>query len=282
MKRILNHRYRNEVKGVFFTLFGQKKLGTIALLLLFTVFLLSGWIPDSFLQLMELLGVEGWKKLTIMWIICLVVVIIWIGLYIKVKQKQPPLKVLKELSDKNQILILLLSILNKFSKDIQPQIEQFLDSNQATYDDFISFVKSLLPNDNIHYNWEMPIRAIHAHIPVLQKVYVLTSHESSLQYQNFLKICNSLFPNIEFEEVIKGGVDFDDLENCFSEIDKIIKRYRRGQRHKTVIVDVTGGKVPTSIAAALSTLSYGQKFQYIDTEEKIAHQFDVVLSDEEN
>lgn len=281
MKKILSYRYRNEVKGVFFTLFGQKKLGTMALLLLLTVFLLSGWIPDSFLYLMELRGIEGYNKLTIMWVICITVMIIWVWLYLKVKQKQPPLKVLKEPSEKNQILILLLSIPNAFTKKNQTALEALLNESPITCESFLKHLENLQSESNALYNWEMPIRAIYTHIPVLQKVYVLTSYESSKEYSNFLKFCNTLFPNVHFEEIVENGVNFDDLEKCFELIDKVIKRYQKGQKRKSVIVDLTGGKVPTSIAAAFSTLSYGQKFQYIDTKDKIAHQYDVVLSEEE-
>lgn len=284
LKPIFNYRYRNEVKGVFFTLFGQKKIGIGALFLLLTVFFISGWLPDSFLYFVELNGIDGWKKLYIMWIACGLVILTWFVLYLVVKRQQPPLTVSKEHTEKVQILITLLSVPNHPISEFENEIQTLFQSGKNQITDLFFHLSDLHKTTRKFYNWEMPLRSIFAHIPVLQKLYVLTSNlptGSSVHYHEFEKIVRIYFPDSNIVEIIKGGVDFDDLKRCFTEVDKLVKFYQKPSHRKTIIVDVTGGKVPTSIAASLSTLAYGQKFQYLDTINKTPHQYDVVLSENE-
>ncbi len=85
-----------------------------------------------------------------------------------------------------------------------------------------------------------------------------------------------IFPSISIIEYKKGGIDFQDVKEIFNTIEEIYRELAQEDiKEKEIIVDVTGGQVPTSIGAAMATLSRGRQFQYVSTKDKSIILYDI-------
>jgi hypothetical protein len=132
--------------------------------------------------------------------------------------------------------------------------------------------------------WEMPLKAIGFHFSRLQKVCLITSSGEKgtcLESPLFILLSQSLYPGIIVEEFTSGGIDFENVSDVFSVVEKLYEeagseRYREND----VLVDITGGQKTNSIAAAIATLSTGRQFQYIGKQNNNVLCYDVRLFDE--
>lgn len=124
--------------------------------------------------------------------------------------------------------------------------------------------------------WEMPFRAIEYHASSLDRIVLFTSSGgkcSSAESGLFIQLVAALYPDVSVMEQI---VDFEDLEVVFKAVEKLYAdAAASGLRDQDVLVDITGGQKPNSIAAAIATLAVGRQFQYISTGDKVVRSYDV-------
>jgi hypothetical protein len=124
--------------------------------------------------------------------------------------------------------------------------------------------------------WEMPFRAIEYHASSLERIELFTSSGgkcSSAESGLFIRLVAALYPDVS---VIEQIVDFEDLEVVFKAVEKLYADAEAsGLKAQDVLVDITGGQKPNSIAAAIATLAVGRQFQYISTGDKVVRSYDV-------
>lgn len=70
-------------------------------------------------------------------------------------------------------------------------------------------------------------------------------------------------------ELIKGGIDFENIEEVFEAIEKFYSEVKeKGIAEKEVIVDITRCQKTNSLAASIATFALGRRFQYVSTRDK--------------
>ena len=134
--------------------------------------------------------------------------------------------------------------------------------------------------------WEMPLTAIAHHHSRLQQLVVVTSQQdggSHAQHPAFCRLLAATFPSHGFQvvELTADGLNFEDLAAVHALIDGWYSREstRNYVHPHDIIIDLTGGQKPASIAAAMATLADGRRFQYVSTTDKAVRAFDLVVGD---
>ncbi|NUK48199.1 hypothetical protein HUN82_08630 [Prosthecochloris sp. DSM 1685] len=123
--------------------------------------------------------------------------------------------------------------------------------------------------------WAPSLSAIEYHRKTLREVVVFTSKETSTEFTVFRALVRRLYPSLKVREMSEGGMDFENIEAVFNGVNKLYTdAIGDGYREKDILVDVTGGNKPNSIAAAMATLAAGREFQYLNKSREV-RSFDV-------
>ena len=123
--------------------------------------------------------------------------------------------------------------------------------------------------------WAPSLSAIEYHKKTLREVLVFTSKKTSEEFNVFQALVMRLYPSLQVKEMVPGGIDFEDIEAVFNGVNKLYEDALESRyREKDILVDVTGGNKPNSIAAAMATLAAGREFQYLN-QERVVRSFDV-------
>lgn len=160
----------------------------------------------------------------------------------------------------------------------------------------------------IRGSWRMPLEAIAYHGERLRTVVVIGSSDSRKpgasdpsdngtyrQIPPFKALIRRLTdpmgqaPQIlslqEFtgEARYAAGVDFEDITACQEAINSVHRQVRSdGLRESDVLVDITGGQKPNSIAgAAAAIMVANRRFEYVSTRDFKVRTFDVTMEFEE-
>jgi hypothetical protein len=134
----------------------------------------------------------------------------------------------------------------------------------------------LLTAAGVRWNWQQLLRALQPHADTLEHVYLIGSADAGGQdgshrfLDDAVRLIRLYFPEGRRLRSVSHGdepVDFDD-----------VRRLMRAMRHgidvltdgtglaeEDVVIDVTGGMKPTSIAGAVMTLNGAVTFQYVHT-----------------
>jgi len=161
-------------------------------------------------------------------------------------------------------------------------------------------------NSKIWWKWEMPLRAINHHLGMLETTTLICSKESRKQVHLFLNICQKYneLNDIRFYLLLQKegkprhldtafvdhvndfksedfinyeGLDFESFDELTEALLCLISKYKNAE--KDIMIDITGGKKPTSIVGASVTFNQKIKAQYIQTEdENRALSYDVILA----
>lgn len=164
--------------------------------------------------------------------------------------------------NKTRMLALLLSAPN-FDVSV---LRQHMADNTLTP----SFFDTIGKTSN---NWKMPLVAIAYHRPKLKRVFVVTSNGgggSSSTFELFRQAMIYLHPGLDMTELPPGGVDFLDIKEVFSLLDKDLE-----YANSDLTIDLTGGHKLTSIAAAMLTFVEGRAFQYVKNDYEV-NLYDIV------
>ena len=170
--------------------------------------------------------------------------------------------------------------------------------------------KAKEPKENeVRWNWEMPLRAINHHLEMpLETITLICSEKSLKQAHLFLNICRKYneLNNIHFYLLLqkkcetkhlntafidrandfksKEFIDFQGLD--FESFDKLTNAFvfllglgKFKNAEEDIMIDITGGQKPTSIVGAAITFNKKIKVQYIQTsDENCALSYDVILA----
>jgi len=128
----------------------------------------------------------------------------------------------------------------------------------------------------------MPFLAIRYHIERLEELYVFTSSGDSgthHQYRCFHNVVTSNYPKLKIIELTGEGTDFENMAEVHKELDQLYAQLDSLHTFTAddIILDITGGQKPNSIAGALATLAEGRRFQYVSTVNKKVLCYDLVV-----
>ncbi|MEO2083173.1 MAG: hypothetical protein ABGX12_04010, partial [Desulfurobacteriaceae bacterium] len=129
----------------------------------------------------------------------------------------------------------------------------------------LSEVKSRI-NESPVSRWRMALEAVEYHLPELEKLALLVSRESFPQVPYFEKFFKSVLSQASKVDMRVFKVDdFDNVEKVFDALKVAYQElYSEGLKDRDIIVDVTGGRKPVSIAGALMTVVHpNREFQYV-------------------
>jgi hypothetical protein len=136
------------------------------------------------------------------------------------------------------------------------------------------------------WSWEMILRAIHPHLSVLKRIYLIGSKESQgkegLEPGTFAQkemLCRFLAPYLVAagKAATPSGaasmivswskpVDFESFEDVHQTLESIRNELAEELNEEDELcVDITGGQKPTSAAAGLFTVNKGVVIQYVQT-----------------
>lgn len=144
--------------------------------------------------------------------------------------------------------------------------------------------------------WRMPVEAIAYHQGRLRHVIVITSHSrdnnpgSHEQFTLFRDLVRTLFPgDLEVLDLSACGtghtarLDFEqDIDGLTQATDDAFRLLSEGKglRAGDILIDVTGGTKPSTIAGASVALAEGRRVQYVSTSDYRIRTYDVTYEPE--
>lgn len=255
-------------------LLGIKHFNIWAILFVLSISLALSWFPDGLANLIEKRFSLGVIKLSVALVI---ITVTWLVLkkYI-VSQK---IEVICEEPTPVRALAIFLSTLILYGeKKNRTSPQELIDTltQLVTHTDFNNQnIEEILADTS----WEIPLIVIRHHAPTLEYLYVITSEGdrgTTHQVELFTKTVNALFPKVKVIELVKGGVDFEDVKAVFQAVERFYTEVSaKGIKQENALVDITGGQKTTSVAGAIATLATGRRFQYVSTESKRVLAYDV-------
>ena len=116
------------------------------------------------------------------------------------------------------------------------------------------------------YSWRQCERGLDEHRERLEKVWLVCSTQSYSQFEDFVKFYGPRFPGVSFARAADSGVDFENVSDVVDTIEDIYANLPGDMDITEVMIDITGGQKPNSVAAVMAVLAeYGREFQYVQT-----------------
>ena len=132
-----------------------------------------------------------------------------------------------------------------------------------------------------HNSWKMPYSSINGHKSTLEKIYILTSPESSRQYNQFKKLINKSHKReFEMKELLIQNIN--DIEEYNSIFNKIYSECKILYSENDIVIDATSGTKLFSIAGGYFALSSEKIIQYINTSNYKVYQFNNRVLDKDS
>lgn len=264
---IQQHLQIDAVKKVAHQFLGMEQFSLVALLMVAGFFLGAGWLPDAGTNLLLPGGARlvGWCQLA-----GSSVIFILFGFLIRYKIKeQQQVRIVASSPPSARILIVFLSRCNQPLCGKAPQSGRIPELNELE-----------------GTNWEMPLLAIRHHAERLEQLYVFTSAGESgshHQFSVFYEIVASAYPQLKIIELTGEGTDFENMAEVHKELDRLYSQFDHLKSYGSddIMLDITGGQKPNSIAGALATLAEGRRFQYVSTVNKKVLCYDLVIDNSE-
>lgn len=267
---IQSRRNKEALKRAFESYIGKKNFNLWAILYVILLVISFSWLPDGLSELLYLfIPREWWAVVLKISISLLVLFLIYLQLKKAIKDKIP-IEVVVDQPSAVRHLAIFLSFLRQ---DDLLTLEQAINGNKSPEE-----IEKILADKP----WKMPLCAIKHHLSMLKNLYVFTSKETTSQFEIFKKVINILYPDIVVEEYKSGGIEFQDIKKVFEAVDGFYTDLKeKGIKDEDIIVDITGGQVTNSVAAAVATLAEGRKFQYVSTRDKKVLRYDIEYFEKE-
>jgi hypothetical protein len=115
------------------------------------------------------------------------------------------------------------------------------------------------------------LRTLICHRPRLRKIHFLVSSQSKAIATDLKQALLTRKSELGLEKLdtvmVQKELDFENIEGVYFLVDEIVEQsLRKGFSESDIIVDLTGGKKPASIALALYTLHRNIRCQYVQTD----------------
>ncbi len=256
---------------------GHKNFGWHAVWYTAFLFVAGGWLPVGMVDFIEYLRGD-WSLWSFNYqLVASIAILIGFGLKLK-KIVNPPGKI--KVSDDPPAPVKVLGVfLSSFELFGNPQIHGQIIKGKERDSLETALSEHTLKKETLDgTKWEMPLKAIDFHKSRIETLYLFTSSgvKGTSQVSDlFVRAVKALYPGISVKELVPGGVDFQNIEEVFEAVENLYTdAAAHGYKEKDVLVDITGGMKPNSIAASIATLAAGRKFQYV-SEDKIVRSYDV-------
>ncbi len=267
------------IKRLAESVFGRNNISVQAVIYAALLLLAIAWLPVGIADFID----DHW--LWFSWLPCSYKLIVSLAIFVifawqlsRLGGDDNKVQVQKTSPKKVRALGVFLSTLGPTNEIVEEKILEIQNSLAVLPD--TSAILSVLTGKN----WEMPLKAIEYHQGQLEALYVFTSKGnpgSSETMALFETIVNALYPDLKIREVDVHGIEFEDVEAVFNQVESFYDMAKKdGFPEQEILVDVTGGQKPNSIAASIATLITGRKFQYISTVTKEVHAYDVWYIDQ--
>jgi len=118
------------------------------------------------------------------------------------------------------------------------------------------------------FNWKVGALSIAHHFPELERVYLITSNESSNYFDEFAKGVEEFSKasgkkEIKVEEV--GPLDFDDYLQILRRLDETLMRINRlGYRDTDISFNISGGTSAVTAAIIIAAVKEGRQIEYLE------------------
>ncbi len=264
--------------------------GSIRPLLLTLCLLVSlGWFTDSLFEWLADLGdflndgkapSAGWLPLQrVVGVVVFPMLLIWLLLQAKKARERLRPRIVEDDNPPQACgLILFLSVLNdQKAKEIEEALA-LIDGMEGFRERF---------GDT---PWRMPLEAIHHHRGRLRVLGLIPSSAirerpgSIGQLPLFQRLLDRLSLDIELvtpghrDTRFSRGLDFERDVEHLSEATELLYRHFRSEKGLSaadILIDVTGGQKPTSVAGAAVALAEGRRVQYVSTVDYRPRLYDV-------
>ena len=267
------------IKRLAESVFGRNNISVQAVIYAALLLLAIAWLPVGIADFID----DHW--LWFSWLPCSYKLLVSLAIFVifawqlsRLGGDDNKVQVQKTSPKKVRALGVFLSTLGRTTEIVEEKILEIQNSLAVLPD--TSAILSVLTGKN----WEMPLKAIEYHQGQLEALYVFTSKGnpgSSETMALFETIVNALYPDLKIREVDVHGIEFEDVEAVFNQVESFYDMAKKdGFPEQEILVDVTGGQKPNSIAASIATLITGRKFQYISTVTKEVHAYDVWYIDQ--
>jgi len=278
-KTIQQSLHSQRIKRLAESVFGRNNISVQAVVYASLLLLAIAWLPVGIADFID--GHWLWFS----WLPCSYKLIVSVGIFLifgwqlnRLGGDDNNVKVQKTSPKKVRALGVFLSTLGRTTEIVEKEILDIQKALAVLPD--TSPIKVMLSGKS----WEMPLKAIEYHQGQLEALYVFTSKGkpgSSETMALFGEVVAALFPGLKIREVEVHGIEFEDVEAVFNQVESFYDMAKKdGFPEQEIIVDVTGGQKPNSIAASIATLITGRKFQYISTVTKEVHAYDVRYIDQ--
>jgi len=272
------HRFKARFSRVFSSQFGMVFSDWLSLAFLFlTVLVLSlvaGWFPDG----LSAIFFEHRLKQGLIMVGVSVIFLLLILLFARWLAGSYRYEVYSTTPSRKKMLVLFLSNLRGDVETLNGELNRLLErlSRAGSSGEKLELINSSLS----FRSWRMPLEAVGFHLPVLERVVVITSKESSPQFPLFKRLVGELYPELKPSDVKEVRVDdFEDFNSVQEAIERVYDVLKSANyRNRDVILDITGGKKIVSIVGALLSLNPGREFQYISTTDYTVKSYDVEVT----
>ena len=186
--------------------------------------------------------------------------------------------------EKRKHLVLILSLLRKELVNDWGVPDNYLPLTDNLEEDLMRWDAMKKSHYIPNWSWEMTLRGICHHVGILETVTLICSEQSFPQVETFEKIFenyeklkgipvfllvqkNKRFNLIKMRERTGyRAFDFQNLDELSRAFGSMLDEFNnRGIPDKDIIIDITGGQVPTSVSGVLMTLNRKIKAQYVQT-----------------
>jgi hypothetical protein len=258
--------------------FGQKNFGWHAVMYTALLFIVGGWLPNGIADLIKYLSGD-WSLWTFNYQLTISLgILIYFGVRLKKIVNSPgKIEVSNDPPEPVKVLGVFLSSFNLWFNSGQVQGVIVKGKEKESLEKALS-EQSVKREALDGTTWEMPLKAIEFHKSRVEMLYLFTSSGvkgTTADSDLFVRLVKVLYPGISVAELVPGGLDFENIQEIFRAVEDLYgDAVAHGYKEKDVLVDITGGKKPNSIAASIATLAAGRKFQYI-SEDKVVRSYDV-------
>ena len=236
--------------------------------------LVAGWFPDG----LSAIFFEHRLKQGLIMVGVSVIFLLLILLFARWLAGSYRYEVYSTTPSRKKMLVLFLSNLRGDVETLNGELNRLLErlSRAGSSGEKLELINSSLS----FRSWRMPLEAVGFHLPVLERVVVITSKESSPQFPLFKRLVGELYPELKPSDVKEVRVDdFEDFNSVQEAIERVYDVLKSANyRNRDVILDITGGKKIVSIVGALLSLNPGREFQYISTTDYTVKSYDVEVT----
>jgi len=266
--------FRRAFISQFGVLFKDKKTAFVTAIIIVFLSIIAGWIPDGLNEIVSALWFkEGNLTRGLFLLLSAVSTLFILSLWAYKSSGNLDYEIFSDEPNQKKVLIVFLSSFRGNS-----DTRKMLRSLIAKVRSLNSLEEKLEEVGSSSFkSWKMPLKAIDFHVPKLEKLIVITSPESSTYFPEFRHLVEAVFgEDIDITE--RKSSSFEDVRESFEIIKGIYEELSGRYKDRDIIVDITGGQKPVSIAGALITSHYPErKFQYVSTNDYSVKTYDVRL-----